>query len=430
MKFITFFDAYFNIKMSNWAKIIIGDSRSIKEVENESVDLVVTSPPYWHIKDYGAPGQIGYGETLHEYLIDLYYTWSECFRVIRKGGRLCINVGDQFARSIIYGRYKVIPLHAEFISQCEKIGFDFMGSIIWQKKTTMNTTGGANIMGSYPFPTNGIIEIDYEYIHIFKKAGKNKKVSREIKELSKLSKQEWKEFFSGHWHFGGARQAEHEAVFPDELPRRLIRMFTFVGDTVLDPFLGSGTTAKVALELGRNVIGYEINEEFLEQIKHKLGIDENLLGFYNNIKILKRKENIIPANIDYTPSIKDIKPKIEPNKLNFKKNNTYKIVEITPEGDFKLDSGLNIKLLGVKIEKKADTFNYFHKYLLGKRVNLKFQSDNIARDNIISAYVFLENNIFINSYLIKSGLGSPDLSVNHKYKKRFIQLWNGSVSND
>ena len=192
--------------METKAKIIIGDSRQMKEAKNEETDLIITSPPYWHIKDYGIPGQIGYGQTLHEYLKDLYYVWKECYRVLRKGGRFCLNIGDQFARSIIYGRYKVIPIHAEFIAQCEQIGFDFMGSIIWQKKTTMNTTGGATVMGSFPYPPNGIVEIDYEFIHIFKKLGKNKRVSKEIKEASKLTKEEWKEYFSGHWYFGGAKQ--------------------------------------------------------------------------------------------------------------------------------------------------------------------------------------------------------------------------------
>ncbi len=146
--------------MNNWAKVIIGDSRKMIEVEDNSIDLVVTSPPYWHIKDYGVEGQIGYGQSLHEYLKDLYRVWKECYRILKPGRRLVINIGDQFARSIIYGRYKVIPLHAEFISQCEDLGFDYMGSIIWQKKTTMNTTGGANVMGSYPYPPYSFA-IDY-----------------------------------------------------------------------------------------------------------------------------------------------------------------------------------------------------------------------------------------------------------------------------
>jgi len=235
-------------------KVIIGDSRSMIEVQDDSIGLVVTSPPYWNIKDYGLNGQIGYGQTLHEYLKDLYRVWKECFRALLPGRRLCVNIGDQFARSIIYGRYKVIPLHAEIISQCEDIGFDYMGSIIWQKKTTMNTTGGATVMGSYPYPPNGLIEIDYEFILIFKKPGNANNVAKEIKAESILSKEEWKKYFTGHWNFGGAKQIEHEAMFPDELPFRLIKMFTFVGDTVLDPFLGSGTTIKVASQLKRNSV--------------------------------------------------------------------------------------------------------------------------------------------------------------------------------
>jgi len=276
--------------MENTARIVIGDSRQMREVKEEEIDLIVTSPPYWHIKDYGAPEQIGYGQTLHEYLKSLYYVWEECYRVLRRGGRFCLNIGDQFARSIIYGHYKVIPIHAEFIAQCEQIGFDYMGSIIWQKKTTMNTTGGATVMGSFPYPPNGIVEIDYEFIHIFKKPGESKRVPREIKEASKLTKEEWKEYFSGHWHFGGAKQIGHEAMFPDELPRRLIKMFTFVGDAVLDPFLGSGTTVKAALELQRNSVGYEINKDFLDIIKEKTGIKESLLKFYDNIQIIERGE--------------------------------------------------------------------------------------------------------------------------------------------
>ncbi|MFQ6088167.1 MAG: DNA methyltransferase [Candidatus Methanofastidiosia archaeon] len=410
--------------MDNWAKIIIGDSRSMKEVEKEGIDLIVTSPPYWHIKDYGIPGQIGYGESLHEYLRDLYYTWNECFRVLRKGRRLCINIGDQFARSIIYGRYKVIPIHAEFIAQCEKIGFDFMGSIIWQKKTTMNTTGGANVMGSFPYPPNGIVEIDYEYIHIFKKPGKGKKVSKEIKETSRLTKEEWKEFFSGHWYFGGARQMRHEAMFPNELPRRFIKMFTFIGDTVLDPFLGSGTAVRVALELKRNAIGYEINEEFLKIIKEKIGMKDSLLGFYNRIEIMKRKEKVTNLpEIDYIPRIQNAKPQIDPKKFKFKGDRLYKVMDVVNENTIKLNTGLVVKFLGVKIDKKDDVIRYLQDYLLGKKIFLKFQDGKVVDENTVMAYVYLKNKIFINAYLIKSGLASPDFSINHKLKNKFIQLW-------
>jgi len=420
---------FYKASMDIKGKIIIGDSRKMKEVDDESVDLIITSPPYWHIKDYGKPNQIGYGQTLHEYLKDLYYVWNECYRVLRKGSRLCINIGDQFARSIIYGKYKVIPLHAEIITQCENLGFDYMGAIIWQKKTTMNTTGGANIMGSFPYPPNGIVEIDYEFILIFKKPGKIKKVSKEIKELSSLTKEEWKEYFSGHWNFGGAKQIEHEAMFPEELPRRLIRMFSFVGDTILDPFLGSGTTVKVALELGRNAIGYEINKHFLEIIKKKIGMNENLLIKPFNVEIIEREEDIILPEINYIPLIQDAKPQVDPKKFRFEGDRLYKVVDIIDEETLQVDTGLFVKFLGVKIIRKEETLKYLENYLLGKNIILKFDP-NFIEEDYVKAYVYLKNKIFINAYLIKSGLGVPDITIQHKYKEKFINLWREPVYKD
>jgi len=173
-----------------------------------------------------------------------------------------------------------------------------MGAIIWQKKTTMNTTGGASVMGSFPYPRNGIVEIDYEFILLFKKLGKHEpKVSRELKEASVMTKEEWRKYFTGHWNFAGVRQDGHLAMFPDELPHRLIKMFSFVGETVLDPFLGSGTTSKVAREMGRNSIGYEINQDFLPLIKSKIeSVGSSLFGNLDDqIKII-RQNNDSPNN--------------------------------------------------------------------------------------------------------------------------------------
>lgn len=397
--------------MENKALIIFGDSRSMAEIGNQEIDLVVTSPPYWHIKDYGVPGQIGYDQTLHNYLKSLYLVWGECFRVLRPGSRLCVNVGDQFARAIIYGRYKVIPIHAEIISQCEQIGFDFLGSIIWQKKTTMNTTGGANVMGSFPYPSNGIVEIDYEFIHIFKKPGKPKKVSQEIKEASKLTKEEWKQYFSGHWTFKGAKQVNHEAMFPEELPKRLIRMFSFIGDTVLDPFLGSGTTVKVALELGRNAIGYEINRNFFGLIKEKLKIDSTIPGLMSKVEIIEKQFKNVSRNIDevlYIPSIKDEAPKIDPKLFKFRGEKLYKVVDIIDEITIKVDTGLYVRFAGVKSVKKMGIIDYLKKYILGKEVILKIDETKKIEGKTVYAYVYLKNKIFINSYLIRSGLAVVD----------------------
>ncbi|MEJ2670888.1 MAG: DNA methyltransferase [Deltaproteobacteria bacterium] len=406
--------------MSKLAKIIIGDSRSMAEVDDASIDLVVTSPPYWHIKDYGVPGQIGYGQSLHEYLQDLYHTWRECFRVLREGARLCINIGDQFARSSVYGRYKVIPLHAEFIAQGEHLGFDFMGSIIWQKKTTMNTTGGATIMGSYPYPPNGIVEIDYEFIHIFRKPGTGKTVSKEIKTASCLTKEEWKEYFAGHWYFGGVRQVGHEAMFPEELPRRLIRMFTFQGDTVLDPFLGSGTTAKAALDLGRNAMGYEINPDFLEIIHDKISGNEPL-WFHNEIEIIKADKGIedLPQ-IEYTPAIRDATVPQEATRPQKKPVNLHKVTEIIDGQTIRLDNGHRVRFLGVRIDRPGEARDYLRKRILGKQVLLK--TDGHGDHHEASAYIYLKNKIFINAYLIKSVLASPDLSTDHRFRDKFIKL--------
>ena len=170
-------------------KIIIGDSRCMREVPNESVHLIITSPPYWQLKDYGNGGQIGFDDSYEDYINNLNLVWDQCHRVLNKGCRLCVNIGDQFARSVYYGRYKVIPIRTEIIKFCETVGFDYMGAIIWQKVTTCNTTGGATIMGSFPLPRNGILKIDYEFILIFKKRGRAPKVSKETKEKSKMTKQ-------------------------------------------------------------------------------------------------------------------------------------------------------------------------------------------------------------------------------------------------
>ena len=135
--------------------IFLGDSRWMKEVPDASVHLVVTSPPYWQLKDYGAKEQIGFDDTYEEYINNLNLVWNECHLVLLDGCRLCVNIGDQFARSVYYGRYKIIPIRMEIMKFCETVGFDYMGAVIWRKVTTCNTTGGASIMGSFPIQETG-----------------------------------------------------------------------------------------------------------------------------------------------------------------------------------------------------------------------------------------------------------------------------------
>jgi modification methylase len=252
-------------------RLILGDSRQMREVADESVHLIITSPPYWQLKDYGVEGQIGFDDTYEEYINNLNLVWNECRRVLHPGCRLCINIGDQFARSVYYGRYKVIPIRTEIIRFCETVGLDYMGAIIWQKVTTTNTTGGATIMGSFPYPRNGILKLDYEFILLFKRLGDAPKVSAEVKRQAAMTTDEWNTYFAGHWNFPGEKQEGHIARFPVELPHRLIRMFSFPGETVLDPFAGSGTTSLAAAQLNRHSIGFEINHEFLNLADARLG---------------------------------------------------------------------------------------------------------------------------------------------------------------
>jgi len=295
----------------------------MNEVGDESVDLIVTSPPYWQLKDYGNGGQIGFDDSYEQYINNLNLVWNECRRVLKGGCRLCVNIGDQFARAVYYGRYKVIPIRTEIIKFCETVGFDYMGAIIWQKVTTCKTTGGATIMGSFPYPRNGILKIDYEFILIFKKHGTAPRVSKEVKENSKMTIEEWNRFFAGHWNIPGEKQDKHLAMFPEEIPRRLIKMFSFVGDTILDPFLGSGTTSLAAKNLQRNSIGYEINPEFLPLIKRKLGIQQELMFDEVIFEIVRRDSRHadlerLAAKLPYI--FKDpvrFDKKVDPRKLQF-----------------------------------------------------------------------------------------------------------------
>lgn len=423
-------------------KIIIGDSRSMREVKDESVHLVVTSPPYWQLKDYGHGDQIGFNDTYEDYINNLNLVWKECYRVLYPGCRLCINIGDQFARSVYYGRYKVIPIRTEITKFCETLGFDHMGAIIWQKVTTMNTTGGATVMGSFPYPRNGIVKLDYEFILLFKKLGDAPKVSPEIREKSKLTTEEWNEYFYGHWNFSGEKQDHHLAVFPEELPKRLIRMFSFVGDTVLDPFLGSGTTSLAARNLGRNSIGYEINSEYFPVIENKLKIHEStLFPKSTHYEVIKQsgpkpnfKEEIEKLPYIFRDPVKFDK-KIDPRKLRFGSKidgkesadvNLYSVKTVESPDRIELDTGLRVHLIGVKpIEKKKqEAIAFIQNLTKGQKVFLKFDETKHDKENNILGYLFLKNKTFVNMHLIKSGLVKVDTSTEYRAKTKFLQCYN------
>jgi DNA modification methylase len=409
------------------------------ELPDNSVHLAITSPPYWQLKDYGTESQIGFHHSYENYINNLNLVWKECYRVVHNGCRLCINIGDQFARSVYYGRYKVIPIREEIIKFCENIGFDYMGAIIWQKVTTSHTTGGGVQMGSYPYPRNGILKLDYEFILLFKKLGDAPKPTREQKELSKMTAEEWNTFFAGHWNFAGARQNNHIAMFPEELSRRLIKMFSFIGETVLDPFLGSGTTSLAAKNLERSSIGYEINSDFTSFIKEKLEIKQkDLIG--TTYEFLKQKQ----LNSDFEKEIlkqpyifKDphtLDKRIDIKKLQFgsridkdsssKREELFTVKEIINPEKIQLSNGLVIKLLGVKEDPviNGKAISFLIDKTKGKRVFIKYDNVKYDKENNLLCYLYLENKTFINAHLIKNGLVHVDDTLDFKYKQKFQTL--------
>ncbi len=415
--------------------IINGDNRQMNELKDNSVHLIITSPPYWQLKDYGTENQIGFNDDYETYINHLNLTWKECYRVLHDGCRLCINIGDQFARSVYYGRYKIIPIHTEIIKFCEILGLDFMGSIIWQKTTTMNTSGGASIMGSFPHPRNGIVKLDFEYILLFKKQGNAPKPTVEQKNNAVMTNEEWNTYFNGHWYFTGARQDKHLAMFPEELPHRLIKMFSFPNETVLDPFLGSGTTSLAAKNLGRNSVGYEINPEFIPIIKDKIGGDDAFTQVEVNVIQQKtidinfdEKVKELPYNFVDTHRLNkkiDVKTIQFGSKLDSESTGNreeyFSVKEVISPELIRLSNGLIVRLIGIKQNQQINgsATEFLITKLKGKKVYLKYDETKHDAENHLMVYLYLENKTFINAHLLKENLAYVDNSYSYKYKAKF-----------
>ncbi|MFW9990907.1 MAG: DNA-methyltransferase [Candidatus Odinarchaeota archaeon] len=261
--------------------IIFSDNKHLCRLPANSVHLVVTSPPYGTIKDYGHRDQIGYGDSPGLYFDRLRVVWYHCIRLLKPGCKLVINIGNQFLKKTREQEYQTVPLHEHLVSDITRHFHDkiiYLGSIIWKKVSTSNTSGGGKAIGSVYYPRNGHFLQNREYIAVFKKRGKDPRPGKEIKEASRLTRKEWQTYFNDTWTFPGCRQDEHVAMFPEELASRIIKMYSFAGDTVLDPFLGSGTTTKVAALLGRNSTGFEIGfttesgKDWKEVIREKVTV--------------------------------------------------------------------------------------------------------------------------------------------------------------
>jgi len=241
------------------------DSRIMDDIPNSSVHLIVTSPPYWTLKEYPeSEGQLGFIEDYDEFLLELDKVWKNIFRILVPGGRLVIIVGDVCIPRRRYGRHTVVPLHASIQEHCRRIGFDNLAPIIWYKiaNAKMEASRSTSFLGK-PYEPNAIIKNDIEYILFQRKSGGYRHPSLETRILSIIPQDAYRIYFNQIWQdIKGASCRDHPAPYPIELAERLIRMFSFVGDTVLDPFSGTGSTAIAAAKWGRNSINFEIDNSF------------------------------------------------------------------------------------------------------------------------------------------------------------------------
>ncbi|MBS5198430.1 MAG: site-specific DNA-methyltransferase [Clostridiales bacterium] len=261
-------------------KLYRGDARKLSMIADNSVHLVLTSPPYFNLKNYQCgKNQLGMINDYQRFVDELEKVWKECFRILVPGGRIVCVVGDVCLSRKKYGRHVVMPLHSDIAVTCRKVGFDNLNPILWHKisnaKFEANTK--SSILGK-PYEPNAIIKNDMEYILMERKPGGYRKPTTQQREESKIGKEDFQNWFSQIWEMPGASTRNgHPAPFPLELATRLVKMFSFVGDIVVDPFCGSGTSMVAAMQNNRNSIGIETEQLYCEQIMNRLDRERSVV---------------------------------------------------------------------------------------------------------------------------------------------------------
>jgi modification methylase len=271
-----------------------GDARELDWIPDNSIHLVLTSPPYWTLKKYrDCQGQLGDIDDYEEFMDELDKVWRHCHRVLVHGGRVVCVVGDVcLARRRNKGRHQVVPLHADIAVRCRRIGFDYLTPILWHKiaNASYEVENGSAFLGK-PYEPNAIIKNDLEYILMLRKPGGYRKPTEDQRRLSRLTKEEQSRWFRSFWtDIPGASTKDHPAPFPVDLAYRLIRMFSFAGDTVLDPFIGTASTVLGAIEAHRNSIGNELDpvyfEKAIERINREAISQHKLFGNPPKIEVI------------------------------------------------------------------------------------------------------------------------------------------------
>jgi len=274
---------------TTYHRLINGDARDLSFIPDESIHLVLTSPPYWNLKRYNEnPSQMGHIDNYEAFLAELKKVWEHVFRILVPGGRLVCVVGDVCVSRRRFGRHLVFPLHADICVMCRHIGFDNLNPIIWHKiaNASYEVTNGSKFLGK-PYEPNAIIKNDMEFILMQRKPGGYRKPTDEQRRQSMIDKKDFNRWFQQIWNIPGASTKKHPAPFPLKLATRLVRMFSFVGDTVLDPFCGSGTTMVAAFQNDRNSIGVEIDPEYCQMTARYLKAESSDL--FSDAKLVFEK---------------------------------------------------------------------------------------------------------------------------------------------
>ncbi len=262
-------------------RLLLGDARGA-DLPAESVHLVLTSPPYWTLKEYRrSEGQLGWIEDYEAFLDQLDQVWRRCQTALVPGGRLICVVGDVcLSRRKNQGRHTVVPLHASIQERCRSLGFDNLAPILWHKIANAAhevNRGSGGFLGK-PYEPNAVIKNDIEFILMQRKAGGYRKPTLSARTLSVLGEARFRQSFRQVWtDIAGASTRDHPAPYPVTLAERLIRMFSFVGDTVLDPFTGTASTQIAASRSGRNSVGIEVDTVYFERAFFRLRNETNRL---------------------------------------------------------------------------------------------------------------------------------------------------------
>ncbi len=292
-------------------KLVQGDARNLSALADESVHLVVTSPPYWTLKRYNdSAGQLGHVADYEQFVKELEKVWREVFRILVPGGRLVCVVGDVcLSRRENAGRHTVVPLHADICVTCRRLGFDNLNPIIWHKisNASYEVSNGSKFLGK-PYEPNAIIKNDIEYILMQRKPGGYRKPTDEQRKMSMIPKDQFDRWFQQFWNLSGASTKEHPAPFPLELASRLVQMFSFVGDTVLDPFCGTGTTMLAALKTHRNSVGIELDTEYCRMAASRLMNENTSLFSHAQIDIQLHGQLVAQPDVAATVQILQEQP--------------------------------------------------------------------------------------------------------------------------